>query len=614
MICLIGYIYSLKVSNTMSKTVYLLIILSLFSGCILPFSSGGNSVYSTDHIYLDYPHLMNFRDRYQDASFYYYAGKYEKAITAGDSLITDIDDLIETGPPAEFCAHLDSLKSITTVLRDKAAEDLEYSIWSEHASEVLDSIARNTVVEEEIEVVYNWKTEYWLDYFQGRGRRHFQKWLERVERYRGIIEPILVENELTRDLLYLAVIESGLNPRARSSANAVGPWQFMSGTGRLFNLRINWWIDERMDFVASTYAAVHYLKYLYSLFGNWSLALAGYNAGENRIHYLINKQETRNYWRLSRLPSQTRLFVPKFMAALEIGRNPGKYGFRIPEVQPMEFDQVTVSSQISLRHIAKAASCTYTRIKKLNPALMKWATPPNMRVTVKVPSGSGDAVRKMLAEIDSDERITWHRHTIERGETLSDISERYGIVMSELIRINDISNPRRIRAGSYLMVPVNESSVASGDLIIEPAYMHSPDLPDKLRVSRAKVPAGYRKHQYTIKPGDSLSEIARRFNTSIGSLRSWNDLKYTSLIKAGDKLLVYLPPGTEPPRTGGNRVSMIYVVKEGDTLISISRKYNTTVEDLLRWNGDIDGERLYPGNKIKILVDTDQLNPVSSGT
>lgn len=598
----------------MSKTCFILIIVTLLGGCFFPFSGNEEGVYRTENIYISHPHLINFRDRYNDASFYYYAGKYNKAISASNSLIFSIDELIETNPPREFCNHLDSLRSITAVLRDKAEEDLDYMVWSEHAAAVLDSIARNTVVEEEIEVVFNWKTRYWLEYFQGKGRRYFQKWLERVERYRGIIEPILVENELTRDLLYLAVIESGLNPKARSSANAVGPWQFMSGTGRLFNLRINWWIDERMDFVASTYAAVHYLKYLYSLFGNWSLALAGYNAGENRINYLINKQETNNYWRLSRLPSQTQLFVPKFMAALEIGRNPEKYGFRIPHVEPVEFDQVTVSSQISLRHIAKAASCTFTRIKKLNPALKKWATPPDMRVTVKVPRGTGDRVRKMLAEIDSDERVTWRRHIIERGETLSDIADRYGIIMSELIRINNISNPRRIRAGSYLMVPVNEAVDKGEDFIIEPAYMNSPKLPGKLRVKRYTVPAGHRKHYYTIKPGDSLSEIAERFNTSIGRLRSWNDLRYSSFIKAGDKLIVYLPPGSQPPDSYGNRIEMIYVVKEGDTLHSISQKYNTTVDDLLKWNNNIDGDRLYPGHKIKILVDTDQLKSSSSGT
>jgi len=598
----------------MAKIFCLLTGLVLFSGCFLPFSGGDETPFRVDNIYLSYPYLMNFRDRYNDASFYYYAGNYNRAISTCDSLIKCMNELIEADPPEVLCSHLDSLKSITGILRHKSMEDYDYMIWSDHVSAVLDSIARNTVVEEEIEVVFNWKTKYWLNYFQGKGRRHFQKWLERVERYRNIIEPILVENELTRDLLYLAVIESGLNPRARSYANAVGPWQFMSGTGRLFNLRINWWIDERMDFIASTYAAVHYLKYLYSLFGNWSLALAGYNAGENRINYLINKQETRNYWRLSRLPNQTRLFVPKFMAALEIGRNPEKYGFKKPVVEPFEFDQVTVSSQISLRLIAKAAGCTYTRIKNLNPALKKWATPPNMRVTLKVPRGKHEAVRKMLSEIDSDRRVTWHRHIIERGETLSDIAERYGIVMSELIRINNISNPRRIRAGRPLMVPVNETAVSKGELIIEPAYTESPDLPKRLKLKKSEPPAGHKKHFYTIKPGDNLSEIAEKFGTSIGKLRSWNDLRYTSLIKAGDKLLVYIPPGFTPPGNSAGRISMVYVIKEGDTLHSISRKYNTTVDKLLKWNSDIEKDRLYPGRKIKILVETDQLNSVSSGT
>ncbi len=587
----------------MKKWIIILVVTTAFGGCSIQYSDRSGPVYPTEDIHLTHPHLIEFRNRYDRALAYYYMGDLERCIGSCERLIRESVELRQIDPPSEICSYLDSLETLTMDLRQKSCNEKDRIGWESHISAVLDSIARHHVVEEEIEIAQNWRTKYWLDYFQGKGRRYFQRWLGRVQVYRDIIEPILIENELTRDLLYLAVIESGINPRAESHAHAVGAWQFLAGTGRVFNLRINWWIDDRRDIIASTYAAAHYLQHLHSLFGNWELALAAYNCGEYRVAYAINRQGTRNYWRL-RLPSQTRWFVPKFMAALEIGRNPSKYGFGIPDLEPLDFDIIEVTESVDLRVIARAASTTYTRIKKLNPALKRWATPPNMVVEVKVPAGKGKDVLKVLSELDTEDRVSWHRHIIQRDESISTIAAKYGIAQSELVKMNGIENPRRIRAGKTLIVPVRDSK--AGGIRIDPLYKEKPKLPGSIRIKKPKPPENHSRILYTVNPGDNLGEIASRFKVRLKDLRSWNDMKYSSMIKAGSKLVIYLPPGFVAPSQSGGKIRMIYVVKEGDTLNSISSRYDTPVEDILKWNNGIKGDRLYPGNKITILVDPNQ--------
>jgi len=230
------------------KYLIFLILITAFTaqGCILPLVKNNiEDPFPSDNIYLTFPSLIQYRNYYDKASYLYYLGDLKTTITSCDSLIEEIAELKVNNPNQFLCAHLDLLETNTLTLRQKAIDEMYEKDWQVQVETLLDSIARYCVVEEEIEIVYNWKTKYWLDYFQGKGRKTFQIWLNRVGKYRDIIEPILVENEMSRDFLYLAVIESGLNLRALSYAKAVGPWQFMSGTGRAFNLRINWWIDER---------------------------------------------------------------------------------------------------------------------------------------------------------------------------------------------------------------------------------------------------------------------------------------------------------------------------------------------------------------------------------
>jgi membrane-bound lytic murein transglycosylase D len=568
---------------------------------------------SGDEIYLLYPQLLVLQKKYDAAVSYYYLGDLQSAYMQCEQLSADIDDRRSSAPNPYVCDHLELLREKSDDLLDLVYREELDRDWQEHMAVVMDSIASNHVVEEEIEIVYNWRTEHWIDYFTGRGRKHFKKWLERTAIYSDIIDPILIETGVPRDLLYLAVIESGLNLDAQSRVKAIGPWQFMAGTGRLFGLRINWWIDERKDIIASTYAAAHYLSHLHNLFGSWPLALAAYNSGEYRVAYAISKQKTDDYWRLD-LPSQTRWFVPKFMAALAIGRDPEKYGFEIPGAEPLGFDVIRIDKSTDLRTVARAAGCTYRTIETLNPAMKRWATPPGMVVELKVPPGTGGTVLSALDELPESERMNWHKHTVKKGETLSQIATRYEISTRELKRINEIRNEHRIRAGNILLIPVKDAQTVA-TAANEPRYREEPNLPDKITMKKYNAPEGYRKIVYKVKPNDTLSEIAERHSVGLSKLRRWNDLRYSSIIRPGQNLVIYLPPESSVPSedsaatpdgTLKNGQRLVYhIVKKGETLTSISRRYNKRISEILSWNSGIDKDRLFPGERIAIWMDAD---------
>ena len=600
----------------------LLVVFTAFSlaGCI-PAGKSGKTTGQTDieasaneeEVYLLYPQLMLLSRKLDEAEAYYSLGDLDYSHSLSKTLIGDINDFKSTDPDPFVCEYLDTLEQRAIVLNHRIENEEADNEWRNHMISVMDSIGLNHVVEEEIEVVINWRTEHWLQYFQGKGRRNFKRWLERVEMYRDIIEPILVQQELPRDLMYLAVIESGLNLNARSCVNATGPWQFMAGTGRLFGLRINWWIDERKDIVAATYAAANYLKYLHGLFGKWDLALAGYNSGEYRVAGAISRQKTDDYWQL-RLPSQTKWFVPKYMAALIIGRDPAAYGFKLSPVEPVTFDMVTIDRSTDLKHVSRGADCTITRLKKLNPALKRWATPPGMEIDLKVPEGKGDDVLAVLADIPPQERVSWHRHKVKRGETLSRISSKYEISQSELKRINSIRNAHKIREGTILLIPVKDTGQVAASS--KPSYKDSPNLPSKINVKKYTPPSGHSKVVCTVKDGDTLSEIAERYQVGLSKVRRWNNLRYSSTIHPGQSIVIYLPPGTTAQNAGSSsraydpkdmegKNKVYHTVRKGETLSSIGRLYRTRVSDILAWNNSVKKDLVFPGDKLMIWVESD---------
>ncbi|MFQ5690081.1 MAG: LysM peptidoglycan-binding domain-containing protein [Gemmatimonadota bacterium] len=372
------------------------------------------------------------------------------------------------------------------------------------------------------------RVQAWIDYFQNRIPERFGLYLNRTGRYESLIRRKLRLAGLPEDLLYLAMIESGMNPNAYSRAPAVGLWQFIRGTARLYDLEISYWVDERRDPVKATDAAIAYLSDLYQEFGSWYLAAAGYNGGAGRVRRSLARTGSSTFWDLARrraLRRETRNYVPKLIAAAIISRDPAKYGFRVQPEPPLEYDEVEVPDATSVDVIAEAAGTDEETIRSLNPEFLHGVTPPGRRVRVRVPPGEGPLFAANYAKIPPAERVTWLVHTVTRGQTLGLIARRYGTSVAALRAANGNLDPRRLQIGQRLVVP--RSGRARDRTFAVAGRDHSrPTTPVTVIVRR----------------GDTLWAIARRYAVSTSQLMEWNHLR-SSHIKPGDRLRI------QPART-----------------------------------------------------------------
>jgi len=346
--------------------------------------------------------LEDFARRVEAAKLFYETDSHFLFRSTRDSLLSDVNAYIRANPHSEDDSEferllymLDILDTLTVVTVDSdgyAAEvdsmALDFADWPDIDIELDDGrlFSQFDTVFPEIE---NKRIDFWIKYFTGPGRARFERAVHHMQVHRPTVEAILDEKDMPIELICLALIESGYSMKAVSRAAAVGPWQFIRGTGKRYNLRTNWWFDERRDIVASTYAACNYLKDLHGIWGSWFLAFASYNCGEYRVARQIARQKTENFWNL-KLPRQTQRYVPKFLATLYILRNPEKYDLKIPVVEPVIFDEVTIVDGTDLKVIAKCAGTSVNTIKRMNPQLLRWSTPPEMEVVLRVPRGKGD--------------------------------------------------------------------------------------------------------------------------------------------------------------------------------------------------------------------------------
>ncbi len=386
-------------------------------------------------------------------------------------------------------------------------------------------------LEEQLLAVDNQLVREWIDHFCGAGRANFARWLERRAQIEPIVTGILTEAGLPPELFYLSVIESGLSPTARSNVGAVGYWQFMPGTARHFSLRRDWWVDERRDLELSTRAAATYLSQLYAYFQNWPLVLAAYNAGEGRVDRIIQRAGHRDFWRLP-LPEQTRHHIPKFIAAYRIGMDPARYGFAALEPRPLQYDTVRLDTPTDLKVLARCAGVDEEQLRALNPALLRGVSPPGATdYAVRVPAGSGEETAAKLAALPPNERLTWLRHTVRRGDTLSLIASRYGSSVQQLRDVNRLGRSSLIHPGQQLVVPVTGGGRAAAD-----ARLSAETSPTSL----ASADAASERVSYRVRRGDTLSGIARKLGVSLAHLRRENDLR-GNLIRPGQRLYARRP-------------------------------------------------------------------------
>jgi membrane-bound lytic murein transglycosylase D len=317
-----------------------------------------------------------------------------------------------------------------------------------------------------VPIVIDSSVQSHIRYFNTSIRNRFEQWLVRLSRYRPLVENIFTEFHLPSDLVYLSLVESGFNPYAYSRAKATGPWQFMKGTAKLYGLRVDAYVDERRDPIKSTVAAARYLRDLYDLFGAWPLAMAAYNAGEGKVMRALQKARAESFTDISKtrlIRRETKEYVPRFMAATIIAKNPDRYGFPQEASEPHQFEEVVVTRPLHFHAIANATGVPYTELRLLNPELRRDATPPgDDAYLLKVPVGTKAKVEQLLDRIPtykfppmaksqfaSAGSSRWYK--VRSGDTLEKVSHRFRIPLKTLKTRNNLTSPT-IRPGDFLVI------------------------------------------------------------------------------------------------------------------------------------------------------------------
>jgi membrane-bound lytic murein transglycosylase D len=372
----------------------------------------------------------------------------------------------------------------------------------------------------DIPIEINAEVQAYIELFTTKKREQIAEALERSGRYLPLMRQIFIEKALPEDLVNLAYIESAFKLYAYSRARAVGIWQFMKGTAHKYGLKVDWWVDERRDPVKATAAAADYLADLYAMFQSWPLAIAAYNAGEGKVLRAIQRQRTKDFWKL-KLPRETKFYVPAFMAMTIIAKNPEEHGFTRPAEQPWQVDQVHISRPMDLRLLATAAGTSPDELRDWNPELNRRVTPPHEAYVLNLPPGTKETFLAGLEHLPETRRLSWRQHQVRSGETLSTIAQRYRTTVHVLMGMNELADPHRIRAGTRITVPVPALTVADG------AVTRSED-----------GAAGSKYRLYVVKAGDNLWDIARAHRVRPQDLERWNSLE-SSLIHPGRTLVIY---------------------------------------------------------------------------
>jgi len=422
--------------------------------------------------------------------------------------------------------------------------------------------------------------------YMGRIFKRAQPWIHHIA-------DELERRDMPGELALLPIVESAYDPFAYSSGRALGPWQFISATGRRYGLKQNWWYDGRRDVWASTDAALRYLNDLGVLFdGDWLLALAGYNSGENRVLRQMKKNEAAgkpvDFWSL-KLPAETRGYVPKLLGLTCLFKYPERFDFAFPGTpdQPV-VAAVDIGRQADLVLVSQMADVPIDVLFSLNPGFNRWATAPDGPYRVVLPLDSAAAFEQNLAQLDDSALMRWDQVVVEPGDSLSAISARHNVPVSVLRTSNSIRGDL-IHPGQKLRLPRDDQMQA------DPLYAQAANELQKLQ--SGLIAADRVTHR--VRSGESLSVIARRYNVSVKDLQRWNNISDPRKLRAGRNLTVFYTPAAQQTPAGS---TVKYVVQRGDSLWSIARKYNVRVNDLQNWNELGRSSKIKPGQSIRIKL------------
>lgn len=492
---------------------------------------------------------------------------------------------------------------------------------------------------------------------QNKGRKFYQRWLERSGRWFPMMKRIAKEEGVPEEIVYLSMMESGLNPNAVSRAKAVGLWQFMQSTGEMYNLRVTRWTDERRHPEKATRAAMRHLRDLYNDLGDWHLALASYNYGPNGVKRAIKKTglEKPTFWDVvPYLPKETRNYVPLFLALTIVTSNPQEYGFDLDQIKyepEHNFETVMVNEPVALSVLANCAGVTLDELKSLNTELTSICTPPSKSYELRLRPGTLDEFRAKFATLTDEDKRPWLDHVVQRKETLSSIGRRYGVSAQQIADVNGINDASsKLKRGAVLRIPLSSSAketvsaIAQNDAqtnnentqavastetnnretvtesttsgALQPLNNEKPmKVVAAVEKQPVQEPAAKRFVKHTVKQGENLSSIARTYGVRLSDMRLWNNLPIgADDIRIGDKLNVAEEYGTmkavaevapKNEKVKSTRESTSHTVKKGESLAQIADEYGVELSTLLRANKMSINSTLAVGKVIVIPAEGD---------
>ena len=427
-----------------------------------------------------------------------------------------------------------------------------------------------------------------------RNKSYFSRISSRAEPYLYFIIKEAETRQVPLELVLMPIVESAFDPFAYSPAGASGLWQFMPATGRHFNLDQNWWYDGRRDVVAATRAALDYMSSLHRTFGDWELALAAYNSGQGRVQNAINRNrragKPTSFWDLD-LPAETTAYVPKLIALGKIVRDPKKYGINLPAIPNKPyFAKVQIGGQLDLAKAARISDIPLDKLYRLNPALNRWATPPEGPHHLVVPINKAENFRTTLAALPMEERLQWQRYTVKSGDTLGEIARNFRTRSAYIAEVNKLEGTM-IRVDQALLIPVAAQAANSYNLSAD----------QRLATRQNRSVSDSHKVDYTVKSGDSFWSISRNYSVGVNELARWNNLSPRDTLRIGQNLAIWMKVENDNKDAVIRKVT--YRIRSGDSLSTIASRFKVRVSDIRDWNTDMSERYIHPGQMVTLYVD-----------
>jgi len=429
----------------------------------------------------------------------------------------------------------------------------------------------------------------YISYFSSRGRPTLEHALARSGRYQEMIQRVLKEEGVPQELIYLAQAESGFHPLALSRAGARGMWQFMASRAKGYGLERDWWVDERQDPEKSTRAAAHHLKDLYNEFGDWYLAMAAYNSGPGTVQNAVKRTGYADYWELYKrnvLPKETRNYVPIILAVTIMAKNPQQYGLdTVVTDKPVPYDVVKIDYPVDLRLVAECVDASASELQDLNPSLLRLTTPKDREFELHLPAGTKDRYMTAITAIPPDMRVWWRYHKVVPGDTLASVASAFHTSRQAIVQANNLDGDNDLKVESELIIPVAPGKHPSDELA---SYSR-------------------RATTYKVRRGDTIETVAENFGVPPAMVRRWNHLKGDS-VGGRHVLYIHLPVAPDPdakpqiaskPKSKSTlqaskaKTVVHHKVQRGETLSSIAKSHNTTVDALKESNRNL--ANLRPG-------------------